>query len=221
MESIRILLVDDHEIVVCGMKHIINSTLPEIRHIDTTTSGLKALEMMQQPYDIYMIDLEMPDISGIDLIQAIRRTDPTAKIIVNTMHDELWYTRQLDELGVNGIIYKSVDSRQIIAAITSVLEGKDFHSTTSVLPRKTPKKCRAKKIISKELSKRELEVLKCISQGKSTAEIAKELYITVNTVETHHRHINEKLNATNMASLIMRAVSKGLLPIENNSFREE
>lgn len=214
-------MVDDHEIVVCGMKHIINSTLPEIRHIDTATSGLKALEMMQQPYDIYMIDLEMPDISGIDLIQAIRQTDPTAKIIVNTMHDELWYTRQLDELGVNGIIYKSVDSRQIIAAITSVLEGKDFHSTTSVLPRKAPKRCRAKKIISKELSKRELEVLKCISQGKSTAEIAKELYITVNTVETHHRHINEKLNATNMASLIMRAVSKGLLPIENNSSREE
>ncbi len=204
-------MVEDHEIVICGLKHIINSALPEIHHIDTAKTGLKALEMMQHSYDIYMIDLELPDISGIDLIKSIRQNAPEVKIIVHTMHNELWYTKQLDQLGVNGIVYKSVDSKQIIEAITSVLDGKNYRSTTTPA---TPAQERRAKKVRKVLSKRELEVLKCISQGKSTAEIARELCITVNTVETHHRHLNEKLNATNMASLIMHAVAKGLLPIE-------
>lgn len=211
-DSIKILIIDDHEIVVCGLKHIINSSLPEIRHIDTATSGRGALEMIAAaPYDIYLIDLELPDISGIDLIASIRNNYPHARIIVNTMHDELWYNKQLDSLDIDGVVYKSVDSQQIVAAITSVLCGEKYRCTPG--PSLCTTSRRRTQQLGKELSRRELEVLRCISQGKSTAEIAAELYISVNTVETHHRHLNEKLDASNMASLIMHAVAKGLLPI--------
>ncbi len=205
-------MIDDHEIVVCGLKHIIGTSMPEVSLLDTATTGKEAKEKISNnTYDIYMLDLELPDMTGFDLIECIRNNYPKARIIVNTMHDELWYYKRLETYNVNGIVYKSVDAQQIISAIHTVLRGDKYTCTP---PEKAPATRRRRtRQFGDDLSKRELEVLRCISQGKSTAEIATELCISVNTVETHHRHLNEKLNATNMASLIMHAVAKGLLPI--------
>lgn len=206
------MMIDDHEIVVCGLKHIIGTSMPEVGLLDTATTGKEAKEKIRNNvYDIYMLDLELPDMTGFDLIECIRNNYPKARIIVNTMHDELWYNKQLDSLDIDGVVYKSVDSQQIVAAITSVLCGEKYRCTPG--PSLCTTSRRRTQQLGKELSRRELEVLRCISQGKSTAEIAAELYISVNTVETHHRHLNEKLDASNMASLIMHAVAKGLLPI--------
>lgn len=204
-------MIDDHEIVICGLQHIINTSLPRIKQTDTATSGTEALEKIRRKaYDLYILDIEMPDISGFEVLEHIRNEYPKAKIIVNTMHDEVWYYKKIESYNVDAVVYKSVDTGQIVTAINTVLDGGKYFSKP---PKSTPPKRRKTSQYGKELSKRELEVLRCIAQGKNTAEIAAELCISVNTVETHHRHLNEKLEATNMATLIMHAVTRGLLPI--------
>ncbi len=207
-----LLLVDDHVMVACGLKQVFGQAVPEITVIDSSTTGNDALSKIQEhPYNIYILDLELPDFSGFDLIDRIREIDPSARIVIHTMHDELWYYKRLAVYHLSGIVYKSSDTTQIIECVRKVLAGEEYLCPKALEFRKKEEKCKSR--VGMDLTERELRVLKCIAEGKSTAEIAQSLYISVNTVETHRRHLNEKLDATNVASLLMHAVAKGLLPI--------
>ena len=179
--------------------------------IEEAHSGSDALmTLSKQPYDLYIVDLELPDMTGFELMERIRKESPRAKIIAHTMHDELWYYRKLEASGVDGIVYKSASSDQIVQATKIVMDGGRYLCDKAQEQRKNRHRTLRK---DQELSERELHVLHCIAAGKNTSEIADELCISVNTVETHRRHLNEKLDATNVATLIMHAVAKGLLPI--------
>ena len=211
-ESLRLLTVDDHTLILLGLEHLIQKCIPEITEIDSASSGRDALALLaEKKYDIYILDFELSDMTCLELVKHIRTKKPDARIIINTMHEELWYVRKLKEIDVDGIVYKSVGANQLIEAMRYVMEGKTYYCD------KLTKAERAYKLTQthegEDLTDRELSVLKCISEGKSTADIAEELFISVNTVETHRRHITEKLGAKNVATLIMKAVSKGLLPI--------
>ena len=204
----KLLLIDDHELIVMGIRHIVQKEIPEITEIDSVPSLKDTLLCIQSTnYDLYIVDLELIDSDGFNIIDKIRNVYPQARIIVNTMHDELWYFRKLEQYEVDGIVYKSLDSAELIQAIRNVLNGETFYCTIAQELAKSKKKS----LLGQPLSEREKKVLKCISEGKNTNEIANELFISVNTVETHRRHLNEKLDAKNVASLIMKAVSKGLL----------
>ena len=212
-KGLSLLLVDDHELILIGLKHLVKKSVPEITTIVSCSSGQEALAVLRQrQFDIYILDIELQDMTGLELISHIRQSNPDAPIIVNTMHEELWYIRKLKDLAVDGIVYKSIDSLQTVEAIRAVLSGKTYYCPATVkdekaLRKKVPHEGEA-------LTRREYHILQCIAAGKSTADIADELYISVNTVETHRRHISEKLGATNVATLIMKAISKGFLTIE-------
>ena len=189
--DIRILLVDDHDLVLQGLKRIVECSLPEIKNVCTASSGQEALHLIaSQRFNLFVLDMELPDISGMDIIVRIREKDPRARIIVNTMHEEIWFIKDLIQSAVDGILFKSIDSTKIAEAIRRVLEGR-----------------------REELTLRELDVLKRISEGKNTQEIAQELCVSTNTVDTHRRHLMDKLDARNVADLIMTAISKGIIPI--------
>lgn len=211
-ENNKILLIDDHELIVMGIKHIIQKEIPEITEIDSAPSLKGTLQCIQSTnYDLYIVDLELIDSDGFNIIDNIRNVYPDARIIVNTMHDELWYYRKLEQYEVDSIVYKSLDSTELVKAIRTVLSGGTFYCKIAQELAKKKKKS----LLGQPLSEREKKVLKCIAEGKNTNEIAEELFISVNTVETHRRHLNEKLDAKNVASLIMKAVSKGLLSCED------
>ena len=212
-ESIRILLVDDHDLVLQGLKRIIECSLPEVKSICTASSGREAMSLISsQRFSLYVLDLELPDMSGLDVIAGIREKDPDARILINTMHEEIWFIKNLIQCEVDGILFKSVDSARISEAIHTVLQGKTYYCPYAEHVRAQMKDERKRE----ELTLRELDVLKRISEGKSTQEIAQELCLSTNTVDTHRRHLLEKLGARNVADLIMTAISRGIIPIRKN-----
>ena len=211
-KGIRILLVDDHDLVLQGLKRIIECSLPEVKNICTASSGCEAVALiLSQRFDLYVLDLELPDMSGLDVIASIREKDPGARIIINTMHEEIWFIKNLIQCDVDGILFKSVDSVRISEAIRRVLEGGTYYCPYAERVRAQMKHSDEHK--REELTLRELDVLKRISEGKSTQEIAQELCLSTNTVDTHRRHLLEKLGARNVADLVMTAISRGIIPI--------
>ena len=210
--DIRILLVDDHDLVLQGLKRIVECSLPEIKNVCTASSGQEALLLIaSQRFNLFVLDMELPDISGMDIIVRIREKDPQARIIVNTMHEEIWFIKNLIQCSVDGILFKSIDSTKIAEAIRRVLDGETYYCPYAEHVRAQMK--RSDEVRREELTLRELDVLKRISEGKNTQEIAQELCVSTNTVDTHRRHLMDKLDARNVADLIMTAISKGIIPI--------
>ena len=210
--EIRILLVDDHDLVLQGLKRIVECSLPEIKNVCTASSGQEALLLIaSQRFNLFVLDMELPDISGMDIIVRIREKDPQARIIVNTMHEEIWFIKNLIQCSVDGILFKSIDSTKIAEAIRRVLDGETYYCPYAEHVRAQMK--RSDEGWREELTLRELDVLKRISEGKNTQEIAQELCVSTNTVDTHRRHLMDKLDARNVADLIMTAISKGIIPI--------
>ena len=210
--EIRILLVDDHDLVLQGLKRIVECSLPEIKNVCTASSGQEALLLIaSQRFNLFVLDMELPDISGMDIIVRIREKDPQARIIVNTMHEEIWFIKNLIQCSVDGILFKSIDSTKIAEAIRRVLDGETYYCPYAEHVRAQMK--RSDEGRREELTLRELDVLKRISEGKNTQEIAQELCVSTNTVDTHRRHLMDKLDARNVADLIITAISKGIIPI--------
>lgn len=210
--DIRILLVDDHDLVLQGLKRIVECSLPEIKNVCTASSGQEALLLIaSQRFNLFVLDMELPDISGMDIIVRIREKDPQARIIVNTMHEEIWFIKNLIQCSVDGILFKSIDSTKIAEAIRRVLDGETYYCPYAEHVRAQMKRSDVGR--REELTLRELDVLKRISEGKNTQEIAQELCVSTNTVDTHRRHLMDKLDARNVADLIMTAISKGIIPI--------
>ena len=210
--DIRILLVDDHDLVLQGLKRIVECSLPEIKNVCTASSGQEALHLIaSQRFNLFVLDMELPDISVLDIIVRIREKDPQARIIVNTMHEEIWFIKDLIQSAVDGILFKSIDSTKIAEAIRRVLDGETYYCPYAEHVRAQMK--RSDEGRREELTLRELDVLKRISEGKNTQEIAQELCVSTNTVDTHRRHLMDKLDARNVADLIMTAISKGIIPI--------
>lgn len=211
-KDIRILLVDDHDLVLQGLKRIVECSLPEIKNVCTASSGYEVgLLAASQHFDLFVLDMELPDVSGLELISTLRNLDPQACILVNTMHEEIWYIKNLLQCGVNGILFKSTDSGKITEAIRRVLAGETYYCPYAEYVRTQMKRLEEKR--PEDLTLRELDVLKRISEGKNTQEIARELCVSTNTVDTHRRHLMEKMGARNVADLIMTAISKGIIPI--------
>lgn len=211
-KDIRILLVDDHDLVLQGLKRIVECSLPEIKNVCTASSGYEVgLLAASQHFDLFVLDMELPDVSGLELISTLRNLDSQACILVNTMHEEIWYIKNLLQCGVNGILFKSTDSGKITEAIRRVLAGETYYCPYAEHVRTQMKRLEEKR--PEDLTLRELDVLKRISEGKNTQEIARELCVSTNTVDTHRRHLMEKMGARNVADLIMTAISKGIIPI--------
>ena len=205
-EKLNILIVDDHDVVVRGIALIVEEAFAgQAISIETVTRGCEAIERMsRRHYDLCILDIEMPDIDGLGMLKIIRAEHPEIKIIVNTIHEELWYVKDYIKAGVEGILFKSVKAEEIGIAVKSVIGGDIYF-------------CNRARAIARIVegynspTNKELEVLQLLSAGKSTEEIARRLGISPNTAETHRRHLLDKLQARNVAELIMNAVSQGIL----------
>ena len=149
--------------------------------------------------------------SGMEVITMIRTKNSNARIIVNTMHDEIWFMKKMLQLEVDGILFKTSSTNELIQAVRNVLNGKRYYC---LLSRHTMRQINSDNDF--DLTHRELEILSFIAQGKNTAQIAEELCLSTNTVNTHRRHLMDKLNAQNAADLMVSAMSKGILPIRKD-----
>lgn len=210
----EILIVDDHSLILSGICRMVEQ-MPEIARAWTFTSSKEALVAIgKRPFDIYMLDIELPDISGFELIKRIRSKDPYARIIINTMHEKVWIINKLIKCEVNAIILKSSDTIVVQQAIRHVMSDRSYCCPRFEHLSRKLRNCRKDELPDDVPTKRELEVLKCLSTGNSSPQIARLLGISENTVETYRKQLFLKFDARNAIDLVMKAVAKGWITIE-------
>lgn len=209
----EILVVDDHSLILEGICRVLNR-IPGVCVADAVTSGTKASALIaKRDYDLYILDVSMPDMSGFDLIALIRQLNADARIIINTMHEEVWMVNRLAKSGVNAILLKSVDSSEMETAVLRVLAGDSYTCARFESIRQQLHRSSARIHAKDKPTNRELEVLRAIAQGMSTLEIASSLNVTENTVETFRRRLINKFDAKNSIDLVMKAVASGWIDI--------
>ena len=202
-----IAIIDDHEAILEGIYSFLKRQ--GISKVDVFTSP-EAMEEAagRAHYDVYIIDVELKEDTGLSLVGRIRQADPEAKILIYTMHEEIWMVREIQSRDVDGVLYKSARMEEVLDAISALTEGRTYFS------RKYRTATNKANIISSQLSKREEEVLKKIAQGYSSKDIAKLLFISENTVESHRRNLFAKLQANNVADLIVKAIARGIIDVK-------
>lgn len=213
-ERAEILLVDDHTLILEGMYRILDR-IPEVKVADAVTSGREAMALVEKKdYDIYILDVSLPDMSGMELIGRVREINKNACIIVNTLHEEIWTINKLISLKVNAVVLKSSEAIEMENAVKAVLRGDSymcprFRSIRLKLDGESARTC------PRDMpTKREMEVLQAIAKGDSTHEIAAKLQISENTVETFRKRLIQKFCAKNAIDLVVKAMTKGVIGIE-------
>lgn len=210
----KLLIVDDHEIVLSGLSELLRSFSQPLE-ISTAASGEEALQIISSSYNkpnVVLSDLDMAAISGKELCRRIKLEYPDIQVIILSMHNEKGLIRDLVNVGANGYLTKGCSRAELQAALSAVLRGKKFFSTEvleslsqddEVVPETN--------MFLRQLSHRELEILKLTGNGWSSKEIGSELNISYRTVEAHRNNVMKKLNAKNTAGLIKLAVKSGLI----------
>ena len=205
-EKATLLIIEDHEIVALGLKTLIGSN-PALSTIDCATNARQAIQLtVNHPYNLYIIDVELPDMTGIELVRSLKTLSPDSAFIFHTIHDELWTLRQMVNSGANAIVMKSDDTSELLAAIGQVLEGNNYFSAHF------RQACEEMEHYQ-TLSDREIEILRLIAEGLPSKDIAERLFVSQNTIEFHRKRIMRKLGVTNMAQLVKEGFAKGYIKV--------
>lgn len=208
----NVLVADDHELIIKGICDILNEKF-SIDNVITFTNPEKILEAVkEQTFDLYILDLEFQEMSGFDLIEQIRKKYSNAKIIVVTMHEEIWNANRLFELDVNGIVLKKASSAYLAEAIEAVMDNKQFLCPKfEKLKERNIAYKKRKKSKDSQPSPSELVVLKYLAEGYTSKQIAKTLCVTEDTIEAHRKSLFVKLEARNAAHLASIAIRQRLI----------
>ena len=207
----RILIADDHPIVRHGLKQVLAGD-PSSVVVGEATNGDEALEMARRlEWDMAIFDFSMPGRSGLDLLGDIKKEFPGRPVLILSMQDDPRYVREAFEAGASGYVLKEAADTEVITAVRAVAAGERYvHPALGarLLAAEVEERKRAE---ADPLSEREREVLRLLALGHTNQEIAKLLYISVRTAETHRAHIMQKLRLTTRAELVRYALAQGLL----------
>jgi DNA-binding NarL/FixJ family response regulator len=210
---IRVLIADDHAIVREGLHHLLGQQ-PDIEIVGEAGDGAQVLALARKlKPDLVLMDIGMPHMNGLEATRALKAEQPQTNVLVLTMQEGEEYFFRLLEAGASGYVLKGAGSAELLAAIRAVQEGGVYLNpmmTKKVLSDvlRRPQQAEA---AGDPLTPREREVLQHIAEGKTNREIADELVLSLNTVQTHRMHIMEKLNLHNRAELVKYAMRRGLI----------
>lgn len=215
MPQKRILLVDDHQLIIDGLRGFIeaNSAYTVVGEANTGTDAVKLAGVLNP--DVILMDIEMPEMSGIQASEEIKRNFPHIKIIIVSMHNEKQLIKKLIDQGADGYLLKNSQQSEVMDAIEKVLKNQPYFSqdvTLSLLDKSQSKIGHSAEPMSElQLTERETEILKLVSQGMTNKEIGDTLNISHRTVDTHRTNLMKKLDVTNVAGLIRFAFKNGLI----------
>jgi len=206
MSKMNVLVVDDHQQILETIQNILY-VYPDVGVIDTFCDGFLAYaNLSKQSYDICIIDLRLPRMDGFTLIRQIQKVNPDAKVIINTMCEELWDAKRILELDVEGIVIKTSSLSHLREAIDTILAGKKYHCPKF---RHLVKQQDTGAYLN--LSHREIEVLIGIAEGLTTETISQRYTLSENTVESIRKRLLLKMDARNMGQLVAKAYKIGLI----------
>jgi two-component system response regulator NreC len=208
---IRVVIVDDHAVVRSGLRLLLEAEDDiEVEDEGGTAEEAVRLARLYKP-DVVLLDVTMPGRSGLEVAEEIRTAAPDASILVLSMHDDPSYVREAFANGASGYLLKEAADAELVAAVREVASGSRYvHPVLGA--RLAQAEAEAAALAAADpLSDREREVLRLLALGHTNQEIAKMLYISVRTAETHRAHIMQKLRLTTRAELVRYALQHGLL----------
>jgi len=204
--STRIFIVDDHYMIIEGIKSMLQNE-PGIEWLGHASSAAACMAFLQvhQP-DVILMDINLPDKSGLDLCREVMQLYPAVKIIgLSTFNQLSFITRMLDN-GARGYLLKNASRSEILQAVESVMQRRQYLSLeASEMIKKNQEEERP------VLTRREIEVLQLMAEGLTNAEMAGKLFVSVTTIDTHRKNLLSKFNAKNTASLIWTAAQMKFL----------
>jgi DNA-binding NarL/FixJ family response regulator len=204
-----ILLLDDHKIITNGLKIQLENNFPgaSVYEANTTTEAYDALHRI--PIDIVISDLSVDDyLSELELVNRIKEINPKTILIVFSMHAHASIIQSLIDKGISGYVVKTSDSKEINTSINIALKGGTHLCQTA---KKVLEDSQTSKPSTYIFTQREKQIIKLIVDGKKTGQIARQLKITVNTVESHRKNIYQKTGTKNMAELVKIALTQGIV----------
>lgn len=218
MQKLKIYLVDDHKLFREGLKLLL-STQDFVHHIYEASNGREFIESLSLvDCDVVLMDIEMPEMNGIEATREALRLHPDLKIIVLSMYgDEQYYYKMIDA-GTKGFMLKNTGIENVITAIKKVAAGENFFSEEllfSILNNMRDSNKTETESPDSEISEREMEILYHVCKGKSNQEIADELFISKRTVDKHRANLLSKTGCRNTAALVMYAIKNKIIEIND------
>ena len=214
MKKIKILLADDHQILLDGLTAML-STEPDFEIIATAQNGQQVIQILREKaVDVLVLDLSMPEMDGMETTKVVKKLYPDLKIIILTTNDEGSIITELLKQGAIGYMLKNSSQAHLIKGIRLAYEGKTV--LNSEVTAKMVESFRAIKAptLQKDtpkITRREKEVLQLISEEYTAQEIANKLSVSLNTIITHRRNLFVKLDVKNSVGLVKKAIQNGLI----------
>jgi DNA-binding NarL/FixJ family response regulator len=212
MKTVRLVVVDDHALFRAGLVGLLED-MPDFQVVGEASNGEEAIKVVTQTQpDVVLMDINMPVMSGVQAVENLMRTG-SPRILMLTI------SRQEDDLfgaisaGAAGYLLKNAEPEELRKSILHVAEGRSVLAPEVTQPVMKALTGAGLPTSDKGISKREVEVLECLSQGLTTAQISAQLFVSENTVKTHIRHILEKLDASNRAEAVSKASHMGLIQV--------
>ena len=213
-DAIKVVIADDHSVVRQGIKSILEQSEVPIRVIDELENGREVLALIKrQSVDVFILDITMPYLNGIETTLRLRKINPDQKIIVLTMHDDRATVGYALKAGVNGYLSKESAVENIVEAVLAVYAGKYYLSSSIskyVVDGYLGKNGLTQFEMLQVLTSKEREIVQLLAEGFVSKEIASQLNMSFHTVNTHRKNIIKKTNSNNLAELIRYALKNGL-----------
>lgn len=203
--KIDLFIVDDHYMVIEGIRSLLQNekNMEWMGHATNAASCLSFLK--QHSPDVILMDINLPDKSGIDLCKEVRHLYPEVNILGLSTFNQQAIIRKMMDNGASGYVLKNATKEELLEAIHTVASGKNYLSVEAAFS------LREKENGMPPVSRREKEVLQLIAEGLTNAEISEKLFISIPTVNTHRKSLLEKLEVKNTATLIGKAIKMGLI----------
>jgi DNA-binding NarL/FixJ family response regulator len=212
--SIRVLVVDDHAVVRAGLRRVLDAEA-DIETVGEAANADRAVfEAIEHKPDVVLMDVMMPGKSGIEGMPALMQAVPVTKVLILSMQDDPRYVQEAFDAGASGYVLKEAADTEVVAAVRAVAGGERYVHPALGARLVEAAAAERKRAEVDPLSEREREVLRLLALGHTNQEIAKLLYISVRTAETHRAHIMQKLGLASRAELVRYALSEGLLDEE-------
>jgi two-component system, NarL family, response regulator NreC len=209
--SVRVLIVDDHAVFRAGLKLLIDAEddLEAVGEAGTARDAIFPARALEP--DVVLLDIVMPDQSGLDAMPTLLHERPEMKVLILSMQDDPQYIRQAFAAGASGYVLKEAADTEVVAAIREVAGGSSYVHPAVGAKLVAAETAEARRAQEDPLSDREREVLRLLALGHTNQEIAAQLYISVRTAETHRAHIMQKLRLSSRAELVRYALEQGVL----------
>jgi two-component system response regulator NreC len=210
-DSIRVLIVDDHAVVRAGIRLLLGQE-PDIEPVGEAGTGREAVfEARKLKPHVILMDVVMPDQTGLEVLPTLLHENPDVKVLLLSMQDDPRYVREALGAGASGYVLKEAVDAEVVAAVREVARGGRYINPELGARLATADAEAERRAEQDPLTDREREILRLLALGHTNQEIAKQLYISVRTAETHRAHIMQKLRIESRAELVRYALAQGLL----------